>query len=93
MTNLSNSAAQLISLVERIERLTEEAEAITGDRKEVYAEAKTAGFDTAILRRVIALRRIPADELAEREALIDTYMTALDKMEAQAVKQSEEAGS
>jgi uncharacterized protein (UPF0335 family) len=91
--NLDNAGAALIQYVERIERLTEEAEAITSDRKEVYDEAKSSGFDTAILRRVIALRKIPKAERDERDALIDTYMAALDKMEKQAVRESEEAGA
>jgi uncharacterized protein (UPF0335 family) len=74
-TNFAQS--QLRSLVERIERLEEEKKTIGGDIKEVYAEAKSNGFDTKILRKVITLRKKDVSERAEEEALIDTYLSAL----------------
>ena len=60
-------------LFERIERLTEEKKAIADDIKDVFAEAKATGFDTKIMRYVLALRKLDKDSLAERDALIDTY--------------------
>ena len=74
-----NSVAQgqLKSLVERIERLEEEKKALTGDIREVYGEAKANGFDTKILREVIALRKKDQAEREEERALIDLYMHAL----------------
>jgi len=68
---------QLRSIVERIERLEEEKRAIAEDIKEVYAEAKGNGYDTKILRKVIALRKQDRAERQEQEALLDVYMHAL----------------
>jgi uncharacterized protein (UPF0335 family) len=68
---------QLKSLIERIERLEEEKQALADDIKEVYAEAKGNGFDTKILRKVISIRKQDANERQEQEALLDLYMHAL----------------
>jgi uncharacterized protein (UPF0335 family) len=68
---------QLRAFVERIERLEEEKKSISDDIKDVYAEAKGTGFDTAALRRVIALRKLDKDERMEQEAILDTYLHAL----------------
>jgi uncharacterized protein (UPF0335 family) len=68
---------QLRSVVERIERLEEEKQAIADDIKEVYAEAKGNGFDTKILRTVVRLRKQDTAERQEQEALLDLYMHAL----------------
>lgn len=68
---------QLRSLVQRVERLEEEKKALAGDVKEVYAEAKSQGFDTKIMRKVVALRRKDPNERAEEETLIDLYLGAL----------------
>jgi len=69
--------SQLKSIVERIERLEEEKQALADDIKEVYAEAKANGFDTGTLRRVVRLRKQDAAERQEQEALLDLYMNAL----------------
>lgn len=68
---------QLRALVRRIEKLEEEKAAITEDIREVYAEAKGAGFDTKVLRKVIALRKRDRHELEEEQALMDLYLHAL----------------
>ena len=68
---------QLRSLIERIERLEEEKSALGADIKEVYAEAKANGFDTKILRKVIALRKKDTVEREEEQAMIDLYLNAL----------------
>ncbi|MDA4845927.1 DUF2312 domain-containing protein [Hoeflea poritis] len=68
---------QLRSYVERIERLDEEKKTIAEDIKEVYGEAKSFGFDTKVLRKVIAIRKLDPNERAEEEALLDTYLHAL----------------
>lgn len=73
----SNTAAELKNLVERIERLEEEKKAIAEDVKEVFAEAKATGFDTKILKKVIALRKVDPAVREETRSLIDTYMAAL----------------
>lgn len=68
---------QLKAIVERIERLEEEKKTIAGDIKEVYAEAKANGFDSKILRKVIALRKIDRDKREEEAAVLDLYLSAL----------------
>lgn len=68
---------QLKSIVERIERLEEEKQALADDIKEVYAEAKANGFDTKTLRTVIRLRKQDKAERQEQEALLDLYLHAL----------------
>lgn len=67
----------LKSFFERIERLQEEKDALSADMKEVYAEAKGTGFDTKIMRKVIALRKMDKAELQEMDALLDLYRTAV----------------
>ena len=72
---------QLRSIIERIERLEEEKKTIADDIKDVYAEAKGNGFDTKILRKVISLRKQDANERAEAEMTLDTYLHALGMIE------------
>lgn len=71
------STGLLNQLVARIERLEEEKQSLADDIKEVYAEAKSHGFDTKILRKAVALRRLDRAELAEQESLLQMYMAAL----------------
>lgn len=75
------AAERLQQIVMRIERLEEEKQALAGDIKEVYAEAKSAGFDTKILRQVIRMRKLDKAELQEQEALLDLYRQALGMLE------------
>lgn len=72
-----SSNGELTALVERVERLMEEGAAIRSDIKEVMGEAKSGGFDTATIRRVIAYRAKDPEKLAEQEALFDTYFNAV----------------
>ena len=67
----------LKSFIERIERLEEEKKALGDDIKDVYGEAKANGFETKIIRKIIALRKMDKDELDEQEALLETYMRAI----------------
>lgn len=71
-------STRLLSLIERIERLEEEKSAITSDINDVYAEAKSAGFDTKIMRAIIKLRKMNAADRDEQEFLLDAYRKALD---------------
>lgn len=73
---------QLKALVDRIERLEEEKKTLSGDIKEVYTEAKSNGFDTKVLRKVISLRKKDAAEREEEEAILDLYMQALGPLNA-----------
>jgi uncharacterized protein (UPF0335 family) len=68
---------QLRSIIERIERLEEEKKTISDDIKEIYAEAKGNGYDIKVLRKVVALRKMDANERAEFEAILDLYMQAV----------------
>jgi uncharacterized protein (UPF0335 family) len=77
MTIGSNTAAELKAIVERIERLEEDKKAISDDIKQVFSEAKATGFDTKILKKVIALRKVDPAVREETRSLIDTYMHAL----------------
>lgn len=72
-----NAKEQLRSIVERVERLEEEKAQIAGDIKEIYAEAKSNGYSVRALRAIVKRRKQDAAELAEHEALVETYMHAL----------------
>jgi uncharacterized protein (UPF0335 family) len=71
------AADRLRSLVERIERLEEERRALAGDIKDIYGEAKSAGFDVKVLRQIIRLRKQDQAEVEEQESLLDLYKRAL----------------
>ena len=72
------AAERLRSVVERIERLEEEKAALAADIREVYAEAKGAGFDTSVLRQIVRLRKMDNAERRQREELLDLYKRVLD---------------
>ncbi|OHV84629.1 DUF2312 domain-containing protein [Rhizobium sp. LCM 4573] len=73
---------QLRAFVERIERLEEEKKTIADDIKDVYGEAKSMGFDTKILKKVIALRKKDEQERMEEDLILDTYLQALGMIES-----------
>ena len=68
---------QLRAIIERIERLEEEKAAIASDVRDVYAEAKGNGYDVKALRTIVRLRKQDANERAEAETILETYMQAL----------------
>ena len=70
---------KLKQFIARIERLEADKAEITADIREVYAEVKTFGFDSKVLRKVVALRKVEPSERAEQEALLDMYMGAIDE--------------
>lgn len=80
----SASDDRLRLLIERIERLEEEKKGIRDDIKDVYAEAKSTGYDPKIMRMVVRLRKKKPDDLREQAALLETYANALG-MDAQMV--------
>lgn len=71
------SADRLRSLIERIERLEEERKALSGDIKDIYAEAKSAGFDVKVMRQLVRIRKQEPAEVEEQETLLDVYRRAL----------------
>ena len=80
--DILNQAAQgqLKSIIERIERLEEDKAAISGDIKEVMAEANGEGFDTKILRKVVRLRKQDKAKRQEEEAILDLYLSAIGEI-------------
>lgn len=71
------AAQQLRASIERIERLNEEKKVIADDIKEVFAEAKSAGFDTPTMRKIIALRKMDEDSRIEAENMLELYKNVL----------------
>jgi uncharacterized protein (UPF0335 family) len=80
----STAKDQLRTFVARIERLDEEKAALSADLREVYAEAKSNGFDVKALRSVIRLRKQDESKRKEEEAVLSTYLHALGMTEAEA---------
>ena len=78
-TNIGGvDTTRLQSIIERIERLEEEKRDLANDIRDIYAEAKSAGYDVKILREVIKLRRKSEMERQEEEYLLDAYKKALN---------------
>lgn len=71
------AAAELRQYIERVERLEEEKQTIADDIKEVYAEIKGRGYDAKIVRDIVRIRRMDANERKEMEAILELYMNAL----------------
>lgn len=67
----------LLSLIERIEKLNEDAAQISADIKEIYKEALAQGFDTKAIKKCIALRKKDKDELEEEDEVLKLYRSAL----------------
>ncbi len=71
------AADRLRSIIERVERLEEEKKALSSDIKDIFSEAKSAGFDVKIIRQIIRLRKQEPAEVEEQETLLDVYRRAL----------------
>ncbi len=71
------TADELRQFIERLERLDAEKKDLAEAQKEVMAEAKGRGYDTKVLRKVIALRKRDKDDIAEEEAVMEMYKEAL----------------
>lgn len=71
------TASEIRAFVERIERLDAEKKDLAEAQKEVMAEAKGRGYDTKALRKLIAMRKRDAQDLAEEEAVLEMYKEAL----------------
>ncbi len=68
---------QLRSIIARIEKLTEEKQAIADDIKEIYAESKGNGFENKAIKKIIAIRKLDAQTREEEETILDTYLRAM----------------
>ncbi|ARW48125.1 DUF2312 domain-containing protein [Acetobacter pasteurianus] len=71
------AADRLRSIIERVERLEEERKALSGDIKDIFTEAKSAGFDVKVLRQIIRIRKQEPAEVEEQETLLDVYRRVL----------------
>lgn len=74
-TNIAGE--RLCSIVARIERLEEERKALANDIKDIYNEAKSAGFDCKVLRQLIRIRKQDPSEVEDQETLLDIYRRAI----------------
>jgi len=71
------AAERLRSIIERVERLEEERKSLANDIKDIFLEAKAAGFDVGVLKQLIRLRKKEPAEVEEQETLLDLYKRAL----------------
>lgn len=71
------SGKALLSFIQRIERVQEEIKALQADVKEIKSEAKGTGFDVKVITHILRIRKQDADDLAEFEAIADTYKRAI----------------
>jgi uncharacterized protein (UPF0335 family) len=71
------TADELRQFIERIERLDADKKDLTEQQKEVMSEAKGRGYDTGVMRKIIALRKRDSDDISEEEAVMDLYKEAL----------------
>ena len=71
------TADELRQFIERFEQLESEKKDVTEQQKELMAEAKGRGYDTKVMKKVIALRKRKPDDIAEEEAVLDMYKSAL----------------
>lgn len=69
--------AQLLSIIQRVEKLNEDSAAIAADLKEVMSEAKSAGYDPKYIKRMVDLRKLDPDELDEQDELTRVYRNAI----------------
>jgi len=76
-TTTTVAGQELRQFIERFERLDAEKKDIADAQKEVMAEAKGRGYDTKVLRKIISIRKMDANDLAEEEAVLDMYKSAL----------------
>lgn len=78
LTNVA--AGRLRSIIERLERLDEDKQAVVIDTKEVFAEAKGEGYDVKVLRKVLRVRKQDRAKRQEEEAILDLYLSALGEV-------------
>jgi len=74
------AADRLRSFIERVERLEEDKAAVMNDIKEVYAEAKSDGYDVKTLRQVVRIRKMEKADRQEQEAMLELYLAALGEV-------------
>ncbi len=73
----SVSSKELRSIVDRLENLGEEIKGLQDDKKDLFALAKSQGFDAKVIRKLLAIRKMKNGEYEEEQMMLDTYMAAL----------------
>jgi uncharacterized protein (UPF0335 family) len=76
----ATAQGRLRSIIERLERLEEDKQAVMTDQKDVFAEAKGEGYDVKILRKVIRVRKQDKAKRQEEQAIEDLYLSALGEV-------------
>jgi len=82
MTDIGHNSAEvnaghLQAFIERVERIEQEVRDLNEDKSSIYKECKSAGFDTKIIKKIVAIRRIDRDKRREEEEILDLYLNAL----------------
>jgi uncharacterized protein (UPF0335 family) len=83
-----NAAKDVVSIIERIERLEEEKKQIASDISDIYKESKGRGYDATALKEIIKIRREDPDKREARESMVDVYMRAINRWEDTPLAQS-----
>jgi len=76
-----NAAKDVVSIIERIERLEEEKKQIAFDISDVYKESKGRGYDATALKEIIKMRREDPNKREARESMVDVYLRAITRWE------------
>lgn len=76
----ATAQGRLRTIIERLERLEDDKQAILADLKEVFAEAKGEGYDVKVLKKVLKIRASDRAKLQEEEAILDLYLSALGEV-------------
>lgn len=76
---MNNTVAgeELKQFIERYERLEAEKKDIADAQKDLMAEVKGRGYDCPVVKKIIAQRKRDANDIAEEEAVMDMYLTAM----------------
>ena len=77
MSTNAIEAGHLMAFIERIERLEEDKKTVSDEIKDVYSEAKGTGYDTKIIRKIVAIRKKDQDKRREEEEILEFYLQAL----------------
>lgn len=77
MITTNDTKLHLKNLIERIEKLEQEKANLAEHIRDVFAEAKSSGFDTKVMRQILKIRRMDTQEVQEQEELLDIYRAAL----------------
>jgi uncharacterized protein (UPF0335 family) len=76
-----NAAKDVLSIIQRIERLEDEKKQIASDISDIYKESKGRGYDAAALKEIVKIRREDPGKREARESMVDVYMRAISRWE------------